>query len=169
MDSVQQILNQFGVEWPKFLAQVIIFLIVYVVLAKFAFKPVIAMLEDRRNRIESAERSVEEMKLQLAEADRKYREILELANADAVKLIDAAKLSGDALAERKKQEAIAEAERITAKAKEAMELENERMSNELRRDLGRLVIDTTAKVTGKVLTMDDQKRINEETARQAAA
>ncbi len=169
MESLTEILNQFGVQWPKFLAQIILFLIVYIVLSKFAFKPVITMLEERRLRIEKAERSVDEMKDRLAEAERKYQDILHKANADAQKLIDEAKESGASLAERKKQEAILEAERIVAKAQEAMELEHEKMSSELRRDLGRLVVDTTAKVTGKVLTAEDQKRISEEAASQAAA
>ncbi len=38
----------------------------------------------------------------------------------------------------------------------------------LKRELGRLVVDTTAKVTGKVLTSDDQRRFQEEAARQLA-
>ena len=42
------------------------------------------------------------------------------------------------------------------------------MITELKRDFGRLVIDTTGKVTGKVLDEKDQNRINEETAGQIA-
>ena len=38
----------------------------------------------------------------------------------------------------------------------------------LKRELGRLVVDTTAKDTGKVLTPEDQRRLQEETARQLA-
>ena len=38
-----------------------------------------------------------------------------------------------------------------------------------RREVSRLVIDTTSKVTGKVLTADDQKRLSEESARELAA
>ena len=38
----------------------------------------------------------------------------------------------------------------------------------LKRELGRLVVDTTAKVTGKVLTPEDEKRLQEEAARQVA-
>ena len=37
---------------------------------------------------------------------------------------------------------------------------------ELKREVGRLVVQTTATVTGKILTPDDQKRISEETAKQ---
>jgi F-type H+-transporting ATPase subunit b len=39
----------------------------------------------------------------------------------------------------------------------------------LKRELGRLVVDTTAKVTGKVLNADDQKRLQEEASRQVSA
>jgi F-type H+-transporting ATPase subunit b len=40
---------------------------------------------------------------------------------------------------------------------------------ELKRQLGRLVVETTSKVTGKILTPDDQRRLQEETAREVAA
>jgi F-type H+-transporting ATPase subunit b len=43
------------------------------------------------------------------------------------------------------------------------------MLAELRREVGRLVVATTTKVTGKVLTPDDQKRLAEETTRELAA
>ena len=41
--------------------------------------------------------------------------------------------------------------------------------DQLKRELGHLVVETTAKVTGKVLTADDQKRLQEEAARQLAS
>jgi len=40
---------------------------------------------------------------------------------------------------------------------------------QLKRELGRLVVDTTAKVTGKILTSDDQRRLQEEASRTLAA
>jgi len=45
----------------------------------------------------------------------------------------------------------------------------ERCVCELRKEIGRLVVETTAKVTGKVLTVDDHQRLAEETNRQLAA
>jgi F-type H+-transporting ATPase subunit b len=38
----------------------------------------------------------------------------------------------------------------------------------LKREVGRLVVQTTTTVTGKVLTVDDQKRLAEETQKQLA-
>src|SRR5271166_5379576 len=90
-------------------------------------------------------------------------------NADAQRLIEEVRAGGDRLAEQKRQEAIAAAEQITLKAQEAMALERERIMAELKRELGRLVVDTAVRVTGKVLTPQDHQRINEETAREIAA
>jgi F-type H+-transporting ATPase subunit b len=83
-------------------------------------------------------------------------------------MIDEARASAAHLSERKQQEAMTAAEQILVKAKEAAALEHERQMQTLKRELGRLVVETTSKVTGKVLTPDDQKRLQEEAARQVA-
>lgn len=169
MNVLRQIFKNFGVEWPQFLAQSILFIIVYIILSKFAFKPIIAMLEERRKRIEEGMLNAEKIKQQLADAEKRYEEILAKANADGQKLIDEARQSSATLAERKQQQAVADAEQIIAKAREATALEHDRILGELKREVGRLVVDTTVKVTGKILTPDDRKRLSEETARQIAA
>ena len=56
-----------------------------------------------------------------------------------------------------------------AKAREASAIEHERTMTQLKRELGRLVVETTAKVTGKVLTPDDQRRLQEEASAQLAS
>jgi F-type H+-transporting ATPase subunit b len=169
MDAVGKVAEQFGVYWPNLIAQVVLFAIVYWVLKRFAFKPVIAMLEERRRRIEEGQINAENIKKQLAAAQTKYEEILAKANAEAQRLIEEVRTSGDRLAEQKRQEALAAAEAITVKAQEAMTLERDRLMSEMKRELGRLVVDTTARVTGKVLTPEDHQRISEETAREVAA
>ena len=169
METLSQILGDFGVTWSKFLSQLILFIIVYTVLSKFAFPPIIAMLEERRKRIEQAQKDAAEIKRKLAEAEERHQEILDKANAEAQKMIDEARASSSALSEKKQQEAITQAESIVARAREATEREYEKMLAELKSEVGRLVVDTTAKVTGKVLTPEDQRRLSEETARQVAA
>jgi len=158
----------FGWNWKLFLAQVVSFCIVALLLRKFAYKPILAVLEDRRRKIEEGQLNAEKIRKELAEAEKRYQEIVAKANADAQRMIDDARESAAHLSERKQQEAIASAEQIVAKAKESAALEHERQMQTLKRELGRLVIDTTAKVTGKVLTSEDQKRLQEEAARQVA-
>ncbi|MBV9298048.1 MAG: F0F1 ATP synthase subunit B [Verrucomicrobia bacterium] len=169
MDAAGNVAQQFGVYWPNLIAQVVLFAIVYLVLKRYAFKPVIAMLEERRRRIEEGQLNAENIKKQLAAAEAKYQEILSKANTEAQRLLDEVRASGDRLAEQKRQEAVAAAEQISLKAKEAMTLERDRLMEEMKRELGRLVVDTTTRVTGKVLTPEDHQRINEETAREVAA
>ena len=166
---MQELLNTFGIEWPKFLAQLILFIIVYFVLKKFAFGPIIAMLEERRKRIEEGQLNAQRIKQQMAEAEQRHAEILQKANVEAQRLIDQARESASHVADKKMQEAITSAEQIIAKAREATALEHEQSMERLKRELGHLVVETTAKVTGKILTADDQKRLQEEAARQLAS
>src|SRR5438034_6011551 len=159
----------FGWNWQLFLSQVASFVIVALLLRRFAYKPILAVLEERRRRIEEGQLNAEKIKKQLAEAEQRYAEVLAKANADAQRMIDEARESSAHLAERKQQEAIAAAEQILVKAREASAIEHERTMTQLKRELGRLVVETTAKVTGKVLMPDDQRRLQEEAARTLSA
>jgi len=168
LDSAKETAEAFGWNPWLFLSQVISFTIVALLLRRFAYKPILAVLEERRQRIAEGLLNADKIKQELAEAEKRYAEIVAKANADAQKMIDEARESSGHLAERKQQEAIAAAEQIIEKAREAAALEHERTMAALKRELGRLVVDTTAKVTGKVLTPDDQRRLQEEATRQIA-
>src|SRR5436305_8112047 len=168
LDQARETAETFGADWKIFFSQVISFVIVALVLRRFAYKPILAVLEERRQRIAEGLLNAEKIKQQLAEAEQRHAEILAKANAQAQKMIDEARESAAHLAERKQQEAIAAAEQIITKARETSAIEHERTMESLKRELGRLVVDTTAKVTGKVLTSEDQQRLQEETLRQLA-
>ena len=167
--SARDTADQFGWNWKLFLSQVISFTIVALLLRRFAYKPILNVLEQRRQQIAEGQANAEKIKKQLAEAEQRHAEILAKANVAAQKMIDEARESSAHIAERKEQEAIASAEQILAKAREASAIEHERTMMELKRELGRLVVNTTAKVTGKVLTPDDQRRLQDEASRQIAS
>jgi F-type H+-transporting ATPase subunit b len=167
-DMLRDTAETFGWNPWMFLSQVVSFSIVAFLLRRFAYKPILAVLEERRQRIAEGLLNAEKIKQQLAEAEQRYQEILAKGNSEAQKMIDEARASSAAITERKQQEAITAAEQILAKAREASALEHERTMSQLKHELGRLVIDTTAKVTGKVLTPEDQRRLQEEASRQVA-
>ncbi|HEX4632005.1 MAG TPA: F0F1 ATP synthase subunit B [Chthoniobacterales bacterium] len=169
LDQARETAETFGFDWKIFFSQVISFVIVALALRWFAYKPILAILEERRQRIAEGLANAEKIKQQLAEAEQRHADILAKANAQAQKMIDEARESASHVAERKQQEAVAAAEQIMAKAREASAIEHERTMTELKRELGRLVVDTTAKVTGKVLTSEDQRRLQEEASRQIAS
>jgi len=159
----------FGFNAWLFFSQIISFCIVAFLLQKFAYKPVLTVLEARRQKIAEGLANAEKIKQQLAESEVRFQEILSKANAEAQKMIDDARAAAKTVGDRETQRAIGEAEAIIAKAREATKAEREAELASLKREITRLVIDTTSKVTGKVLTGDDQRRISEEATRDLAA
>ena len=84
-------------------------------------------------------------------------------------MIEEARAAAKQVSERENQRAVAQAGEIIQKAREAGEAEQKRLMAELRKELSRLIVETTARVTGKVLTAGDQKKITEEATRELAA
>ena len=159
METLNQITTTFGVTWPKLFAQGILFVLVYWLLSKFAFGPVLAMLEERRKRIEEAQQNAEKVKRQLAEAELRYQEIMRKANDGATKLLDEARKLGEEQSQRASQQAIKDAESIISRAHEEIGRDRAKMMEEVRGELAGIIVETTAKVVGKVLSPEDQKRL----------
>ncbi len=154
---------------PHFIAQCISFAIVAFLLHRYAYKPVLAVLAERRQRIKESLENAEKIKNELANAQSKAREIMVQAGQEASKMIEEGRAAAARVQEQETQKAIAAAQAIVDKARQAAQAEHARMLADLRREVGRLVVETTSKVTGKVLTLDDQKRLAEETNRELAA
>lgn len=166
--AASDIADQFGLELPKLIAQVIIFLVVFYVLKTKAYGPILAMLEQRRQRIADGESKLEKIARDLAEAEKNAQSIVDKANEDASRLVKEAGDSAKSLAEKRQQEAILEATQILAKAREAAQQEHEQLMSQLKSQFGRMVSEATSRVTGKVLNTDDQARINQETSAQVS-
>jgi F-type H+-transporting ATPase subunit b len=163
---IENTAEQFGFNLQLFISQVISFCVVAFLLHRFAYKPILRILEERRQRIAQSLADADRIKQELASAQVKAQEILSQANIQANKAIEDARAAAAKVQEQETQKAIAAAEQIIAKAREAAAADHQRMLAELKREVGRLVVQTTATVTGMVLTADDQKRLADETARQ---
>ena len=167
--QVQQIANTFGVDWPHLIAQIISFCIVCFLLHRFAYKPILKMLEERQRQIAQGLADTEKVKAELAQTEVQRHEIMILANAQATKLIEEARAAADRMRQQEAIKAIAAADQIIEKAREAAAHQHAVMLAELKREVGGLVVRATATITGKILTPDDQRRMSEETTRQLAA
>jgi F-type H+-transporting ATPase subunit b len=166
---VTDIAHQFGVTWQLLISQVILFVIVALAMKKFAFGPLLAMLDERKQRIADSMANAEKTKAELANAQAKAQEIIGQAGAQANKIIEEARAAGSREIEKASQAAITTANQIIAKAKEANEAELVRMKSELRREVARLVVATSGRVTGGILTSEQQGKLAEDAAKQLAA
>jgi F-type H+-transporting ATPase subunit b len=169
LNAAKDTARTFGLDVPHFVAQVISFAILAFLLHRFAYKPVLQALAERRERIADGLANADKIKAELAKTEAARQEILQKADAQANQLIAEARAAAARVQETEIQKAIAAAEQIVAKAREAAVLDHARMMAELKQEIGRLVVETTAKVSGKILTMDDQQRLVEETSKQLAA
>ena len=167
--QVQQIAATFGVDWSHLIAQIISFSIVCVLLHRFAYKPVLKMLEQRRQQIAQGLADTKQIAAELARTESQRQEIMLQANANATRLIEEARTAARQVHQEETQKAIAAAEKIIARSHEAATQEYARMLMELKREVGMLVVQATTTVVGKTLTADDQRRLAEETTERLAA
>jgi len=92
-DILRETADTFGWNWKLFISQVASFCIVALLLRRFAYRPILAVLEDRRRKIEEGQLNAEKIRKELAEAEKRYQEILAKGNADAQRMIDEARAS----------------------------------------------------------------------------
>ncbi len=163
--QVETIARTFGVDWPHLIAQTLSFSIVCALLYWLAYQPVLRMLAARREQIAAGLANAEKIKAELARTEALRQEVLAKARVEAATLIERAHAAAARVEELETQKAHAGAEQILADAREAAARDHARMLADLKREVGRLVVQTTATVTGKILTPDDHRRLAEETAR----
>lgn len=163
--QIEQIARTFGVAWPHLIAQTISFTIVCALLYWLAYKPILRMLEQRRHQIADGLANAEKVRAELAKTETQRRDVLAQAHTEAKEIVREARATAARLEAQGAQQANASAQEILAKAHEATERERALMLDDLKRDIGRLVLQTTALVAGKVLTADDQRRLAEESVR----
>jgi len=167
--QVTQIARTFGVDWQHLVAQIISFAIVCAVLHKFAYRRILAMLEQRREQITQGIINAEKIKAELDKTETQRQEVMAQAHTQGAKFIEEARAAAARVQQEETKKAIAAAEQIMAKAREAAAQDHDRMLAELKREVGKLVVQATTAVTGKILTAEDQQRLAEEASKQIAA
>jgi F-type H+-transporting ATPase subunit b len=164
--GITKITHDFGLSLPFFLAQVVNFCVVAVILWKFAFKPVLSTLDERNKKIADGLRYTDEMKAKLEAVQQESAASAKRAQAEATRIIDEARKSAKEFFEKQTQETAAKAGDILAKAEQAIELEKKKMLAEARTEIARLVVETTQRVLSKELSDADRSRYNESAARE---
>ncbi|MSU48472.1 MAG: ATP synthase F0 subunit B [Opitutus sp.] len=164
--GITKITQDFGISVPLILAQILSFSIVSFVLWKFAFKPVIATLDERQAKIASGLKYAEDMQAKLAATQQETAAIIKQANGEAARLVDEARKSAKDFLDKQTQEATAKASDLLAKAQQAIALEHKKMLADARTEIARLVVTTTERVLAKKLSEADRAAYNEAASRE---
>jgi F-type H+-transporting ATPase subunit b len=159
--GISKITQDFGISWPFILAQVLNFSVVAFILWKFAFKPVLATLDERQHKIASGLQYADEMKAKLETAQQESAASAKRAQLESTRIIEEARKAAKEFLDKQTQESAAKANDIIAKAQQAIDLEKKKMLAEARTEIARLVVVTTQRVLAKELSDADRSRYND--------
>jgi F-type H+-transporting ATPase subunit b len=166
--GIAKITQDFGISVPFILAQMLNFTVVAFILWKFAFKPVMATLDERQQKIASGLRYADEMQAKLAAARDESAAIVKNSQLEAARIIDDARKAAKEFLDKQTQEAATQAADILAKARQGIELEHQKMLAETRGEIARLVVVTTERVLAQRLSDSDRAAYNDAAARELA-
>lgn len=166
---VSEFANQFGIEKGYLAWQLGSFSILALVLYNFGIKPLLKTMDERQTKIEQGLKFSDDIKVKLAEAEKSAEAALAKASADASALYKKAADEAKAKIEAATQEAIALKAQIQERGHEAVALERAKMLAEVRAEVARLVVATSAKVLSRELSADEKARYAESAAQEIAA
>jgi F-type H+-transporting ATPase subunit b len=136
-----EILNNFGFEPILFIAQIVNFLIIYWLLKKFLFKPVLKLLNERRYKIEEGLKNADQAANLLNETLEKEEKILKTANERAKQILDDARNQSLEVLKKTEDDNKKLAEKMLKEAREQITYETEIATKKLEVNISKLAVD----------------------------
>jgi F-type H+-transporting ATPase subunit b len=147
-------------------AEVIAFLIMVGILAKYAYPPIIRAAEERQKQIEEGVKAAQEAERRLKEVQKEVEQTLAEARGQAREFINRAHQEASAEAEELRNKGRRDAEAQVEKARGDIQAERDRALQELRAQVSALVVDAAGKVLGAAIDEKSHARLIEESLRQ---
>jgi len=155
-----------GISLPLLLAFVINFLILFVLLGKFLYKPVLKMLDERAQKIKESMEWAESTKREYEQAKAEVQRQIEKGRQEAQALIAQALQKGEGLKEEARKEAADQAKGIVERVRADLEAERDRLVEDLRKEFASLLVLASEKVIRQTLDKEKQSKLIEETLEQ---
>ncbi|MEK9178561.1 MAG: F0F1 ATP synthase subunit B [Patescibacteria group bacterium] len=152
-----EILKDFGVSPVLLVAQIINFLIIFYLLKRFLYKPVINVIKKREDQIKKGAQEAEKARITLEEAEVKEKKILKSARLKADEMMKNAKTLADELIKESEERAKKQAEKLTLEAEETIKQESETAEGHLMEKVGKLAIDMLERSSTNLIDRDQQK------------
>jgi F-type H+-transporting ATPase subunit b len=142
------------------------FAITFFVLKRYAFGPVQKIIDERRQRIRQALDEADNARAEARRLLEEHRSMMQQARGDAEQILAEARRVGEAQRERMRDELEADRQRRMEETTKQIEAETRRALEQIRAEVAELTLIATSRVTGKVLTDDDHRRLIEESVRE---
>jgi F-type H+-transporting ATPase subunit b len=138
------------------------FAVTFFVLRKYAFGPIQKIIDDRRDRIESAIAEADNARSEARELLEQHRALIGQARSESAEILAEARKVSDAQLARVREEAEEERQRRLEDTRKQIDAETARAIDQIRSEVADLTIEATQRVVGKVLDAEDQRRLIDE-------
>ena len=155
-------LASIGILGFNLLWQILAFAILVWLLSRYAYKPVVGLLDERRNRILESMQQAEQIKKDNAAAAQRAQQIISEAQGQTREMLAQAQQMSQRTITAAQAEAREQRERLLADAHKQIEVDTQRAKDELRREVARLTVLAAGKVIGKSLDTPDHYRLVDE-------
>jgi F-type H+-transporting ATPase subunit b len=150
--------SNFLIPNGTFIAELVGFVIIVVVLGRTLVPRINQALAERQEMIRRSYSDAEEAKARLDAAEAEYRELIAGARADAAKQREEAREEGAQILADLRAQAQVESERIRQAAQQQLEAERSRTVEALRAEVGTLAVELAGRVVGEALADDARQR-----------
>lgn len=154
-----ELISKLGIDWKLLAAQIVNFFILLFVLYKFAYKPVLDMLEKRSKTIEKGIHDAKASEERLKEIEQTRRKILDEASREVGKLLEKAKADAEAMKKDLMANANEQAEDLLRRTKALVAEEKEKMTEDVKKEVAKFIILATGKILQREFSDSDQKRL----------
>jgi F-type H+-transporting ATPase subunit b len=155
-------LANFGVEWPFFIAQLVNFAILFFLLKRFLYKPILDMLEKRRVEIEEGLANAKKMAEDAKAFDAEHALLMQKAKKDSQTIVENAVLAGEKIRDGILKDAAEKSKEMLAQAELRIEEEKNKMLGEVKGEVLTLASSIVEKILHeKMDTAQDKKFIEE--------
>jgi F-type H+-transporting ATPase subunit b len=150
-------------------AEVIAFVIMLLLLGRYAYPRVIAAAERRQKLISDQLEGAEKARKQAEERLQQSEQTVNEARAEAQRIIEAGRRSGERAGQQAKERGEEEAKRILEQARRDSEAERQRALQEVRATIADLVVNATQRVLGESLDGDRHRKLIDRAVEAVAA
>ncbi|AAW40135.1 MAG: F0F1 ATP synthase subunit B [Dehalococcoides mccartyi] len=144
-------LAELGINIPSFIAQVVNFGLLLGLLYLFAYKPILAKLDERSARIKESMERTDQVKEQAQRAEEEFKKKIGEASQQGQLVIERAVKTGDEIRQKAIEEARAEAEAMLSRARTEIRQERDEVVDQLRKEFAELTILAAGKVIDQSL------------------
>jgi F-type H+-transporting ATPase subunit b len=149
-----------------FIWTIVTFLVLLALLAKFAWRPLLAALDSRQETIRKSLDDAQQARQELERLNKESAEIIRTARIEAESIISQSRADGERLREEVKQKARAEADHIVRNAERQIQLETGRALQQIRREAVDLSVMIASKIIQRNLSREDNERLIDDAIKQ---